>query len=256
MYELSSYFEKLVVMDNLIFDKQYLMHTPVSFLLKNKSMEQIENLHDDNGWNILHHAVATMNTAKISELEHFNINVSIISNKNYIPEDIYAINDKRKANEKVETFSKIPFTKSGFTAIHLSMFLFNFYQDLSQNGSDFFYNSICEKYQNIIKKLINHKTIEQNPVDGDGKTLFDYAFLMENIYLIDTLHMVDPDFSTLKQVDLNIANKIIEVMEVKYKDGSHEHIKRQLETKILHSKLTSSLPKKQDLNLSEKVKKV
>ncbi len=236
------------------FDKQYLLHTPTSFLLKNSTIENLASLFDDNGWTVLHYAVAEANVPKITEFLHFNMNTGTNSKRNFIPSDIYILNDKKKSTDKIEIINKIPFSKNGFTPIHLALFLYNYYTVINkQLGNDFFYSSLVEKYQKILSLFIKGFTKLEETLDIDGKSLFDYAFLLENITLIELLHMNDHEFQTLRKVDYKTAKKILEVMELKHKEGSHEHLLGFLNTVILKTDLDSKLPQK---DLKDKINKI
>ncbi|NCQ51457.1 hypothetical protein GW796_06100 [archaeon] len=221
-------------------DKQYLLHVPTAFVLENKTLTQVEGFFDDNGWTILHLAVAELNIPKIIELLHFNFNVGIQSTHNNIPIEIYLFNEKKKIS-KLVTFSKIPFCKNGFTAAHLALFLFNFYDKLSD---DFFYKEIADKYQIILNLFINKETKFKNYFDCCNNSLFDYTFLLENITLIEFMHMNDQDFSSLNKVLPTTAKKIVEVMSIKYKNCDNPHLLNLLSKKILHSSLNKNLENK------------
>ena len=53
--------------------------------------------------------------------------------------------------------------------------------------------------------------------------------------------MLDPTFETFRKVKPQTAKKILEVMEIKYKEGSHDYLIKQLDTKILESSLQNQL---------------
>lgn len=219
------------------------MHTPISFLLQNKKHEELCNFYDDNGWTIMHYAVGGAEIAKIKEFLHFNMDFNKNSERNYIPEDIFMINDKKKSADKYPILTKIPFIQKGFTPVHLAIFLYNHYLNMNKSlgGNDFFYNNIIEKYQQILHLLLTKDRVSENHPDSNGKSYLDYAFLTENITIIELIHMLDPTFNTFKQVKPNTAKKILEVMEIKYKEGSHDYLIKQLDTKILENTLQNKL---------------
>lgn len=233
-------------------DKQYLFNVPLAFVLQKHEIKVVEQVFDDNGWNIFHHAVGECDIPKIIELLHFSFDISLNTQKNIIPSDIYSVNEKRKF-DKLKVFNKIPFCKNGFTGIHLAMFLFDYYNKLSD---DFFYQSVTDKYRTIILKLINERSDWGTYVDSDGHTPFDYAFLLENIHLIDLLHSFDSSFSTLKEVNSNTAKKIVEVMSIKYKDGTHDHIINFLQKKAHSETLEKELNSKKEAAEKKSIKKI
>lgn len=237
------------------FDKEYLLQTPMSFILQYNSKEKIETLHDENGWTLTHYSVAEGDISKIKELVHFNFNFGINSSNNYVNTNYFLVNDKKKSPDKIEVLNKIPFNKGGFNAIHLCMFFFNYYTKIGkQTGNDFFYGNLANKYQDILKILLNNKTIiNSNYQDKSGKSFFDYAFLLENITLIDYVHMLDSEFKTLHKVDLKTAKQIIEVLQIKGNEGNHPHLINKLNSKIFNDKLQSELQIK---NVSPEVKKI
>jgi ankyrin repeat protein len=232
-------------------DKQYLLNVPLAFILQTKTIQDVEQYYDDNGWNILHHAVAEANINKVKELLHFNFNICLNSRKNFISNDIYFVNEKKK-QEKFIFLNKIPFSHEGFTPVHLAYFLFNYYTNLSE---DFFYKGIAEKYQSILS-LFTNATGFKRAIDGAGNTLFDSAFLLENITLIDLTHMVDNEFITLNTVKSETALKILHVMNLKFNDGSHQHLVDLINQKILKEKLGNELSHKEgylDKTTSKKI---
>lgn len=227
------------------FDKDYLMHTPVSFLLQNKKVEDLCSFYDDHGWTIMHYAVGYGEISKITEFLHFNLDFNKNSERNIIPEDIFIINDKKKSPEKYPILNKIPFVQKGFTPVHLAIYLFNHYSAINKlnGGSDFFHNNIVDKYQKILNLLLTKERISENKLDSNGKSYLDYAFLTENIAIIEMMHMLDPTFDTFRQVKPMTAKKILEVMEIKHKEGSHDYLIKQLDTKILETSLQQKLAK-------------
>jgi len=231
-------------------DKQYLLHTPMAFVLQKYTLKEIEQVYDENGWNILHQVVADANIPKITELLHFSFDIKLNTTKNLIPLNIYVLNEKKK-QEKVSFFSNIPFAKNGFTAPHLAMFLFHFYSQLSE---DFFYQNLADKYKQILSLLITEQSIKEIK-DKSSHSLFDYAFLLENISLIDFMHMKDTSFSSLSEINPQTAKKIIEVMTIKYKDGSHQHMIDFLQKKILKDSLEQDL-KKNEYSSNKTVNKI
>ncbi len=231
-------------------DKQYLLHVPMAFVLQKYTIKEVEKFYDENGWNILHQVVADGNIPKITELLHFSFDITINTTKNFIPSQIYVFNEKKK-QEKIHFFSSIPVSQNGFTAPHLAMFLFHFYSQMSE---DFFYQSLADKYKQILSLLITDQSIKEIK-DNSSHSLFDYAFLLENIALIDFMHMKDTSFSSLSEINPQTAKKIIEVMTIKYKDGSHQHMIDFLQKKILKDSLDQDLIKNETSH-NKTVKKI
>lgn len=219
------------------------MHTPVSFLLQNKKLEELCDFYDDHGWTVMHYAVGEAEISKIKEFLHFDLDFNKNSQRNYIPEDIFIVNDKKKNPDKHQILTKIPFLQKGFTPVHLAIFLYDYYLNLNKSfgGNDFFYNKIVENYQEILRLLLTKERIFGNHLDSNGKSYLDYAFLTENITIIELIHMLDPTFETFRKVKPQTAKKILEVMEIKYKEGSHDYLIKQLDTKILESSLQNQL---------------
>jgi hypothetical protein len=226
-------------------DNQCLLNIPIAYILQSKTVQEIEQSFDSNGWNIMHYAVADANTPKIAELIHFSFNYSINGTRNYIPLSVYSSNEKKKP-QKVKLLDKIPFCKNGFSPVHLAMFLFHHYNTLSE---EFFYQQLAEEYMKVISLFINSETHLESFVDIDGHSLFDYAFLLEDLELIDKLQMVDPSFYSLKKVSAEVGKQIAEVMEIKYKTKGLEQVLNALDKKILNDSLNK------DLKINEIIKK-
>lgn len=228
-------------MDNSIknFDKDYLIHTPMSFILQSHSKESIESLQDENGWTITHYAVAEGDISKIKELIHFNFNFGINSHNNYVNPDYIQINDKKRNPDKFELLNKIPFNKNGFNAIDLCLFLYNQYIKLNkQNNNDFFYNNYLINYQNILNLLLTKNNVFNTTLrDNNGQSFFDYAFLLENVVIIEFLSKIDHEFKSLSKVDLNTAKKILEVLQIKNNEHQLQKIISVLNAKLLEKEL-------------------
>lgn len=218
-------------------DNQYLLNVPIAYTLQNKTVKDLESSFDSNGWNIMHYAVADANMPKITELIHFSFNWSVNGNKNCIPIGIYNTNEKKKP-QKVKLLDKIPFCQSGFSPVHLAMFLFSHYNKLSD---EYFYQKLCEDYMEIISLLVSNNGDLDSHIDADGLSLFDYAFLLEDLQLIDKIQMIDPGFCSLKKVPHSIAKQILEVMAIKHKIGGYDNVLRTLDKKILNDHLNREL---------------
>lgn len=233
-------------------DNQYLLNTPFAYILQNKSINEIENSFDENGWNIMHYAVADANVSKITELIHFSFNCNINSKKNCIPESVYILNEKKKI-DRIKTLNKIPFCNDGFTPLHLTMFFYNYYRKLA---GEFFYQQILNKYQEIISIFLKNDSSSKSCRDANELTLFDYAFLLEDIELIEIMHMNDPDFSSLNKVSPETAKRILEVMKIKHKDSNCENVLEFLNKKIFRDNLEKKLPNHNINGKKTSVKKV
>lgn len=218
-------------------DNQSLLNTPIAYVLQTKTIEELENSFDSNGWNILHHAIADFNLPKIRELMHFSFNWKINSKANYIPPEIYSFADTKKT-PNFKTPSKIPFCQNGFTPLHLAMFLFNYYHGLDGN---YHYQKIGQNYSEAIAFFIEKNGDLESYVDADGLSLFDYAFLLEDAKLIEKFQMADPGFASLKKVSPKIAKQILEVMEIKHQSKCNHLIIEALEKKILNDSLSANL---------------
>lgn len=235
---------------NNTLDNQYLLNIPISYLLETKKVKDIEQDFDSNGWNLMHYSVADANIPKITELIHFSFDWSVNGNKNYIPLSIYNINEKKKI-QKNRLSDKIPFCKSGFSPVHLAMFLYNHYNNLSD---EFFYQQLSEKYMKIISLFVNDSTDFNSYIDKEGHSLFDYAFLLEDVSLIDKLHMIDSNFSSLNKVHPTLAKQIIEVMAIKNTDNEYSNLINLLSKKILSDSLSLNLKTKE--NSKNSIKKI
>jgi hypothetical protein len=193
-------------------DKQYLLDIPMAYLLQNKDISEIEKDFDNNGWNILHYAIADADLGKMVELLHFDFDWNLQSKSNFIPSNIYKFYDKKRHLD-IKKMERIPFCDNGFTPLHLLMFLFNFYSHASDDFGH--YTSIISNYRYILEIFFEEKSSWVEYIDSNGHSLLDYAFLLENLDLINSIQKFDPTFSNLKKVSSPVAKKIIEIMQLK-----------------------------------------
>ncbi len=221
----------------------YLLNVPLSFILQDTTIEKIEEIVDENGWNLLHYAVANCNINKIKELIHYNFNLSLNSTNNKLNINVFFVNNKKKPNSILFP-KKINFLFKGFSPLHLALFLYNYYSTFSE---DFFYQSISIKYLSILDILINENTSFKLVFDQDKNSLFDICFIMENIFLINLIYNKDKNFSTLNNILPTTALKILQVMKIKqeFNDKNNEKIYEEillsLNKKQLKRELTTNL---------------
>lgn len=219
---------------------QDLIKTPLAYLLNVYENNDLSNILDENGWTIMHWAVANADLSKVKELIHFNFDFAKNSSQNYIPLNAYVIADKKKS-DNIYLPNKVPFCIKGFSSLHLLVFLFDHYKKLS---NEFFYSKCADKHLECLKFLVDSNYNILSIYDSNGYSLFDYAFLLENIELIEYLFSKDNTFSTLNRVKLTVAKKIIEVIKIKTNKTCDEFLVTSLDKAILHTNLNKELAPK------------
>jgi len=220
-------------------DNQYLLNVPLAYILQNKTVQEVEQDFDSNGWNVLHHAVAEGDLSKILELCHFSFNWKVNGTSNFILESAYQMAEKKKST-KTRMLNRMPYCDGGYAPTHLAMYLYEFYSNIAITG-DFFYQSLCRHYITIMDLLINKNSNWSLHIDSNGNSLFDYAFLSEDLYLIEMMKQLDPTFSNLKKVSPTVAKKILEVMNFKKAANVPQHLFQELDNKIMNDSLSKDL---------------
>lgn len=218
-------------------DNQYLLNVPLAYILQNRTVEEIERDFDSNGWSVLHHAIAEGDISKIAELIYFGFNWGVNGSTNFIPEFAYQVSDKRKQNRN-RLLTRMPYCVNGYSPTHLAMYLFAHYNSLA---TEFSYQKLADHYKDILSALISDKTDWQSHIDSDGNSLLDYAFLSEDVSLIEMMQNIEPTFSNLKKVPPLVAKKILEVMNFKTKSSVPTNIISALDNKIMHDSLCVDL---------------
>jgi hypothetical protein len=188
-----------------------LLNTPTAFLLQQYPKEQLFSLKDSYGFTLFHRAVSENNIMKVAELLSFNFPYTTCSYSNILPDDFFI--EFKNINKK-DNYYSIPFSKNGYSAIHLSIFLHNFYQK-SDTQSNFKNNKIANIQKQIIEILLNHDSEIFSIQDHDGFSVLDYCFLLEDISLIELGVLKNPSMIGLNKVTCHTALQILDSIELK-----------------------------------------
>lgn len=231
------------------------LKVPFSFLLQKHSIEELSNFRDLNEYSFLHCAVLNNNTSKVIEIINSNFPFSIFSKNSEIP---LLLMKKFIAFDFKEPLH-VSFHSNGYTALHLNLFLLNYYSHFVPDKKSFTIQKFKEEQCKILDLFIENNTDLIGLKDQQGFTLFDYAFLFENVFLINKFFSLDPTFKYLSAIEQHTALKILDILKIKenkniYNGLSLDTIKEELlinlKKRILFDKLTV------DLNTKSKVQSV
>lgn len=228
---------------------------PFSYLLQDLNLEQLTNLRDINNYSLLHCAVLSNNTEKVIELAHSNFPLDLLTNNSEINFELI----KKLVPFEFSKSMNIYFSKDGYTPLHLNLFLLNYYMTFKPEKKEFTIQQFKIEQEKILNIFIENDEDCLSILDARGFSLFDYAFLFENTFLINKFFNLDSTFKNLHFVKPSTALDILKIIKVKetkktIKNLYHEEINSQifnnLHKKLLNDKLTM------DLNTKSSVKSV
>lgn len=238
---------------------------PVAFLLQEYSNEELSSYQDHNSFSFYHWAITNNDLPKIQELLNHNIDFSICTLNNLVPPNVFITHNLCNNND----YYNIPFTKGGYSAIHLCVLLHSLHRNIAL---DDFNNSTKGGFKNSSIKEIQLKIfnnlLEKNPnifeiEDTIGYSVLDYCFLYENIELISLYVENDSSFNALNYVKTQTALNIINNLKFKYailnKNGGNAlapdgKIIEFLTKKINYESLNNKIENKTVLNAIKKRK--
>lgn len=228
---------------------------PFAYLLQDFNLEQLTNLRDINDYSLLHCAVLNNNTAKVIELVHSNFPLDLLTVNSEINFELI----KKFIPFEFSKSMNIVFSNEGYTPLHLNLFLLNYYMSFKPDKKEFTIQKFKAEQEKILNIFLENDKECLSLLDSRGFSLFDYAFLFENTFLINKFFDIDSTFKYLHFVKPSTALDILKIIQIKenkktIKNLYHEPINSQifnnLQKKLLNDKLTM------DLNTKNSVKSV
>ena len=227
---------------------------PVPYLIQKKGKRNLLKLMDEDGFSMMHWAVAQNNIAKVQELKKYDFSYNIKSKGNTLP-----ISLQKLVGEDLPL--EIPFTIGGFTPLHLNTYLYKYFETkfstVSKGG--FSIENLMNKQFTFFKTLdIQDYSLK----DKSHLTVTDYCFLLENFSYINEIIEKDPQLLSLVGVSTHTAYEIVK----NYKDFMNTHkdkkpfsldkILATLEQKKNYESLNAKLFKKNMLKSNNNLKKI
>lgn len=239
-------------------DLSNLLNMPVAYLLQENKIEDISKLRDVNNYSLLHCSVLNNNLEKVLELLNFNFNTKVLTQNSEIP----LVLIKKFINFEFNNLFKISFLKEGYTALHLNIFLLNYYTHLKPEKGNFAIEKFKDKQQKILDLFIEYDSHCIGITDQSGFSLFDYAILLENNQLINKFYKLNNNFSFLNNVNKDTALKILKLINIKKQKVDNKEISIEpiediiiinLEKIILFEKLQLDLEQKNNVKYLHKI---
>lgn len=227
---------------------------PVPYLIQKKGKRNLLKLSDENGFSIMHWAIAQTNISKVYELQKYDFSFNIKSKSNILP-----LNLQKLLGEDFPL--EIPFTSGGITPIHLNTYLYRYFESklstISKGG--FSIEGLMKKQLDFFKTLdIKDYSLK----DKSQLTVTDYCFLLENFSYIQEIIKKDTQLLSLSGVSIDTAYEIVN----NYKDCSKlcndkkpfhlDDILSLLQHKKNHYDLETKLLRKNVLKLKNNIKKI
>lgn len=228
---------------------------PFAYLLQDFNLEQLTNLRDINDYSLLHCAVLNNNTEKVIELVHSKFPLDLLTVNSEINFELI----KKFIPFEFSKSMNIIFSREGYTPLHLNLFLLNYYMTFKPEKKEFTIQQFKIEQEKILNIFIENDSTCLGITDELGFSLFDYAFLFENTFLINKFFKLDTTFKFLHFVKPSTAIDILKIIQIKetkktIKNLYHESIDQQifnnLQKKLLNDKLSI------DLNTKNSVKSV
>lgn len=228
---------------------------PFAYLLQKHSVEELSDFRDENQYSLLHCAVLNNNLSKVIEIINSNFPTTLLTENSEIP---FALIKKYVPFDFTQSLNII-FSDQGYTALHLNLYLLNYYTHFNPDKKAFTIQKFKEEQCKILDLFLEKDTDLIGLQDKKGFSLFDYAFLFENSFLINKFFKLDPTFSHLSAVEKNTALQILNIIKIKenkniYQHSSNDMINEDmlvnLQKRILYDKLTV------DLYMKNKVKSI
>lgn len=231
---------------------------PFAYLLQQHSIEELSRFRDLNQFSFLHCAVLNNNLSKVIEIINSNFPYNLLTENSDIPFDLI----KKFVSFDFPSSIKIPFTEEGYTALHLNVFLLNYYTCFKPDKKSFTIDQFKNEQIKILDTFLDKNNSYIGLQDKKGFSLFDYAFLFENITLINQFFLLDPTFSHLHAIKKETALKILEILKIKEQkkilynfptESLHEDLLSNLKKRLLFDKLSVDLKHKNKVESINKI---
>lgn len=222
------------------------LNFPFAYLLQKHSINELSGFRDSNEYSLLHCAVLSNDLSKVIEIINSNFPLVLLTENSEIP----LILMRKFIAFDFEQSLHIPFTEKGYTALHLNLFLLNYYTNFKPDKKSFTIQKFREEQCKILDLFLEQNTDLIGLKDNQGFTLFDYAFLFENIFLINKFFNLDPTFKHLSAIEQSTALKILDIVKIKENknvlngsslDTISEELLINLKKRILYDKLIVDL---------------
>jgi hypothetical protein len=157
---------------------------------------------------------------------------------------------------------KIPFTNEGISPLHLNVFLLNYYTSFKPDKKSFTIEQFKTEQINILEVFLDKNNDFIGVQDKKGFSLFDYAFLFENINLINQFFYLDPTFNHLHMIKKDTALNIVEILKIKEQkkilhnfstEKINEDLIQNLKKRLLFDKLSMSFKHKNKIESVHKI---
>lgn len=233
------------------------LKVPFAYLLQQNSIEELAKYRDLNQFSFLHCAVLNNNLNKVIEIINSNFPTNLVTENSDIPFKLL----KKFVPFDFPNSLEISFSEKGYTALHLNVFLLNYYTNFNPEKKSFNIQQFKVEQSNILSFFLDADSSLIGLKDEKGFSLFDYAFLFENISLINKFFSFDPTFSHLKIVKPETALKILEIVEIKQskvafiapEDKISDTLIINLKKRILFDKLSVDLKHKNKVKSLNKI---
>lgn len=233
------------------------LEVPFAYLLQEHSIEDLSNLRDLNKYSFLHCAVLSNNLNKVIEIINSNFPISTLTENSEIPFKLL----KKFIPFDFSNSLNIVFSEQGYTAVHLNLFLLNYYSNFKPHKKEFTIQQFKLEQVKILDLFIEQDNDILSIQDKKGFTLFDYAFLFENISLINKFFKLDPVFNHLHFIKKETALKILDIIKIKQENNKNsgnidkveEEVIANLKKRMLFDKLALDLKHKNKVQSVNKI---
>lgn len=231
---------------------------PFAYLLQEYSIEELSNHRDSNNYSYLHCAVLNNNLSKVIEIIHSNFPSNLLSENSEIP---FNLIKKFVPFDFIDSL-EIVFSKEGYTALHLNVFLLNYYTHFQPEKRAFTIQQFKEEQIKILEAFLDKSPYCIGIQDKKGFSLFDYAFLFQNVFLINKFFEYDPTFNHLYFIKKETALKILDLLKIKQSknalnnsiiDKINDNLFDNLKKRILFDKLSVDLKHKNKVESINKI---
>jgi len=184
------------LLDNLAIPTPYLIQKNTDF-----------NFLDSFGWTLMHYAVSYSNVNKINELLAEDISFNTNSSTKKIPTSSLMCRGKDDADMyKNISEINIPYCENGYTPLHLSVFLHNYYTKRAHAD----YRILAVLQENIFNFILKKYPDCMAWEDSDRLTVTDYSILSFNLNFLKQIKSIDNDLQSLNMIEPLTAKKIFE----------------------------------------------
>lgn len=209
---------------------------PFPYLLQQHNIKDLSKMTDVNQFSFLHCAVLNNNLSKVIEIINSNFPYDLLTENSEIP---FALIKKFVPFDFPHSL-KIPFTEEGYTPLHLNLFLLNYYTCFKPDKKSFTIDQFKSEQLKILDLFLDKDIHLIGLQDKKGFSLFDYAFLFENITLINKFFLIDSTFSYLHAIKKDTALTMLEILKIK----ENKKILHNFPTEQLHGDLIPNLKKR------------